>query len=114
MNKIFFCRYTPTYSYTKITPGYLPPAKVAISAPAYTINTPAYSSGNYHNGYSNSLSYDASLYSKGGYYSAPVQKYISTPTAAPIACEYLLLLISPDICRYLCSEFIFTQKSFGI
>lgn len=100
-------RYTPTvkgvgYSYPRITPGYLPPAKVAISAPAYSLNTPAYSAGivtKYaapaiastagYSTYGSYGSYDSSAYdgsySNGAYYSspkvlaAPVTKYVSTP-----------------------------------
>lgn len=128
MYQIYFLRsYTPAvksvaYSYPKITPGYLPPAKVAISAPAYSLNAPAYSAGIVTKyaatpaiattaGYSGSYDYDAS-YSRGAYYSAPakvlaapVTKYVSTPavtttfaaaspTIAPIACKCLTSLSS--------------------
>lgn len=109
---------TVGYSYPRVTPGYLPPAKVAISAPAYSLNTPAYSAGivtkyaatpaiattaGYSGSYG-SYDYDAS-YSRGAYYSAPakVTKYVSTPavtttyatagpTIAPIACKCLTSL----------------------
>lgn len=78
----------------------MPPAKVTYSAPAYSLNTPAYSAGivtkyaatpaiattaGYSGGSYGSYDYDAS-YSRGAYYSAPakvlaapVTKYISTP-----------------------------------
>lgn len=96
-------RYTPAVKsvgyYPKITPGYLPPAKVAVTSPAYTLNAPAYSAGivtKYASpaiastGYSTYGSYDSSAYdasySNGAYYSspakvlaAPVTKYVSTP-----------------------------------
>lgn len=105
------------YSYPKITPGYLPPAKVAISTPtAVTLNsaayaapvvtkyTPAITATTGYNAYGSYGSvYDASLYAKGGYYSSPTKilsppltKYVSspavaytaTPTAAPLVCKY--------------------------
>lgn len=121
--------YTPAvksvaYSYPKITPGYLPPAvpKVAISTPtAVTLNsaayaapvvtkyTPAITASTGYNAYgaygSYGSVYDASLYTKGGYYSSPAKilsqpftKYVSTPaiattsytatpTAAPVVCK---------------------------
>lgn len=109
MNKMLFLihRYSPAvksvgYSYPKITPGYLPPAKVAYSAPAYSLNAPAYSAGivtkyastpaiattTGYSGSYGSYDYDAD-YTKGAYYSAPtkvlaapVTKYISTPAVS--------------------------------
>lgn len=119
--------YTPAvknvaYSYPKITPGYLPPLpspKLAISTPtAVTLNsaayaapvvtkyTPAITATTGYNAYGSYGSvYDASLYTKGGYYSSPakilsppITKYVSTPavattayaatpTAAPVVCK---------------------------
>lgn len=112
------------YSYPKITPGYLPPppsAKIAISAPtAVTLNsaayaapivtkysTPAITATTGYNAYGSYGSvYDASLYTKGAYYSSPakvlspqITKYVSTPavattaytatpTAAPVVCKW--------------------------
>lgn len=105
---MFFYSYTPAVK----SIAYSYPAKVAISAPAYSSaglvtkyeSTPAVATAGYSNQYSNlygSYDYDAS-YTKGAYYSAPVKvlsapvtKYVSTPTyvghgptVAPIACEY--------------------------
>lgn len=104
--RIIVNRYTPAVKsvgyYPRITPGYLPPAKVAVTAPAYTLNTPAYSAGIVSNlkyaspsiastaGYSTYGSYGSSAndasYSNGAYYSSPAKvlaapftKYVSTP-----------------------------------
>lgn len=95
------------YSYPKITPGYLPPAKVAISSPTYSLSNAAYSGAAYSapivtkyaaapaiatDGYSSYGSYGSygsvydSSYSKGAAFysapkvlSAPITKYVSTP-----------------------------------
>lgn len=97
------------YSYPKITPGYLPPAKVAVSAPAY-LGTPAYSTaysaapivtkyaaspaiatsgyssygsyGSYGSVYDSSYSKGASYYSAPKVLTAPVTKYVSAPAVA--------------------------------
>lgn len=94
------------YSYPKITPGYLPPAKVAVSAPAY-LGTPAYSTaystapivtkyaaspaisssgyssyGSYGSVYDSSYSKGASYYSAPKVLTAPVAKYVSAPAVA--------------------------------
>lgn len=104
------------YSLPRITPGYLPPAKVAISAPV-TYNTAAYaaplvakftSTPTTITSVGHGSVYDAS-YSNGAYYSAapkvlaPAVATTYTPTAAPIACRFFIF----EICIFL----ILTNKS---
>lgn len=128
-------RYTPAvnsvaYSYPKITPGYLPPAKVAYSAPAaVTVNSAAYTAPivtkytsapatttttgyNGYNGYSGYSGYsgygsvyDAAL-TKGAYYSAPAKVLspaITKYVSAPaVSTTYAATpTVAPVACKYI-------------
>lgn len=123
------------YSYPKITPGYLPPAKVAISSPAYSLGHSAYSGAAYStplvtkyaaapaistDGYSSYGSYGSygsvydSSYSKGGaYYSAPkvlaapITKYVSTPAVTTH------FTATPTIAPVACKNFLYTIFKFS-
>lgn len=124
---LYIDRYTPAvksvaYSYPKITPGYLPPGKVAISTPtAVTLNsaayaapvvtkyTPAITATTGYDAYTGSYGsvYDASLYAKGGYYSGPtkilsppITKYVSTPAVAHTAYT-ATPTAAPVVCKYM-------------
>lgn len=124
------------YSYPRITPGYLPPAKVAVSAPAYALSTPAYTSAAYaaplvtkyaatpaiassgYNAYGSYGSYGSvydSSYSKGAsYYSspalaAPVTKYVSSPAVATTFAS-----AGPTIAPVACMNRFFNVNNFFI